>query len=186
MRSYFLYRTKKNCIHLRALSKYQYMQFTSIWCLVQHLPWTFTFRIMLAATVIHSPILEPTRHQLRITTSNHNLVWYISLLSCWLGGVLPRLKYLFINNPAIKHYFHGMWFKSMVKAPQYAIYKHLVYGPTFGNAWDIYISDNANSNSDSFAHLRTYEAPKESQHPTTILSGASHFSPDDWEVFYLG
>ena len=81
MRSYFLYRTKKNCIHLRALSKYQNMQFTSIWCLVQHLPWTFTFRIMLAAIVIHSPILEPTRHQ-----KNHNiqpqscLVHFTSLL----------------------------------------------------------------------------------------------------------
>ena len=59
-----------------------------------------------------------------------------------------------------------------------------MFGPTF--AVDIYISDNANSNSDSFAHLRTYEAPKESQDPYTILSGASHFSPDDWEVFYLG
>ncbi|CAH3158324.1 unnamed protein product, partial [Pocillopora meandrina] len=77
-------------------------------------------------------------------------------------------------------------FKSIIKAPQYAIYKHLVYGPTFGHAWDIYISDNANSIGYSFAHFRTYEAPKESQDPITILSGASHFSPDDWEVFYLG
>ena len=65
MRSYFLYGTKKNCIHLRALSKYHIMQFTSIWCMVQHLemPGTFTFRTMLTATVIHSSILEPTRHQ---------------------------------------------------------------------------------------------------------------------------
>ena len=75
-------------------------------------------------------------------------------------------------------------FKSIIKAPHNAIYKHLVFGPTF--ALDIYISDNANSNSYSFAYLRTYEAPKESQDPYTILSGASHFSPDDWEVFYLG
>ena len=77
-------------------------------------------------------------------------------------------------------------FKSMVLQSQYAIYRHQGYGPTFGNGWDIYISDNANSNSYSFAYLRTYEAPKESQDPTTILSGALHFSPDDWEVFYLG
>ena len=65
MRSYFLYGTKKNCIHLRAWSKHHNMQFTSIWYMVQHLemPGTFTFRTMLTATVIHSPILEPTRHQ---------------------------------------------------------------------------------------------------------------------------
>lgn len=65
IRSYFLYGTKKNCIHLRALSKHHNMQFTSIWCMVQHLdmPGTFTFRTMLTASVIHSPILEPTRHQ---------------------------------------------------------------------------------------------------------------------------
>ena len=81
MRSYFLYGTKKNCIHLRALSKHHNVQFTSIWCMVQHLPWTFTFRIMLTATVIHSPILEPTRHQ-----KNHKiqpqscLVHFTSLL----------------------------------------------------------------------------------------------------------
>ena len=77
-------------------------------------------------------------------------------------------------------------FKSMVLQSQYAIYRHQGYGPTFGNGWDIYISDNANSNSYSFTYLRTYEAPKESQDPTTILSGTFHFSPDDWEVFYLG
>ena len=61
-----------------------------------------------------------------------------------------------------------------------------MHGPTFGNGWDIYISDNANINSYSFALLSAYETPKELQDPTTTLAGTTNFSPDDWEVFYLG
>ena len=45
---------------------------------------------------------------------------------------------------------------------------------------------NANINSYSFALLSAYETPKELQDPTTILAGTTNFSPDDWEVFYLG
>ena len=67
MRSYFLYETKKNCIHLRAWSKKHTcnMQFTRIWRMVQHLDLarTFTFRIMLTVTIIHTPTLTTTRHQ---------------------------------------------------------------------------------------------------------------------------
>ena len=76
----------------------------------------------------------------------------------------------------------------MIKEPhlQHAIYKHLAYGPTFGPGGDIYISDNANSNNDLNAQLSYYETPKGANTPATILSGTQHFSPDDWEVFYLG
>nr|XP_058950220.1 neurogenic locus notch homolog protein 2-like [Pocillopora verrucosa] len=77
-------------------------------------------------------------------------------------------------------------FKSMVITPQLAIYKYEEYGPTFGGGWDIYISDNANSNNGSYTHLSCYETPKGANTPATILSGTPHFSPDDWEVFYLG
>ena len=69
---------------------------------------------------------------------------------------------------------------------KYAIYKHLAYGPTFGLGWDIYISNNSNSNNESYTYLSHYETPKGANKPTTILSGTQHFSPDDWEVFYLG
>ena len=79
-------------------------------------------------------------------------------------------------------------FKSMIKEThlQYAIYKHPANGPTFGPGTDIYISDNANSNNNSYTHLHYYETPKGANTPATILSGTPHFSPDDWEVFYLG
>ena len=65
MRSYFLYGTKKNCIHLRAWSQRNMLQFTRNRPMVQHLEMagTFTFRIMLTATMIHTPILATTRHQ---------------------------------------------------------------------------------------------------------------------------
>ena len=74
----------------------------------------------------------------------------------------------------------------MVITPENAIYRCQGCGPTFGCAWDIYISDNANSNNDSYTYLSCYETPKGANTPATILSGTPHFSPDDWEVFYLG
>ena len=74
----------------------------------------------------------------------------------------------------------------MVLQSQYAIYRDQGYGPIFGNGHDIYISDNSNSNNDSYNNLHNYETPKGANKPTTILSGTKYFSPDDWEVFYLG
>ena len=74
----------------------------------------------------------------------------------------------------------------MVLKSQYAIYRDQGYGPTFGVGWAIYISDNSNSNNDSYTYLKNYETPKGANKPTTILSGTQYFSPDDWEVFYLG
>ncbi|PFX22723.1 Neurogenic locus notch-like protein 4 [Stylophora pistillata] len=80
-------------------------------------------------------------------------------------------------------------FKSMVLVSAYAIYRDSNRGPTFGNGWDIYISNNANSNNNSYADFASdgyYETPKGVQDLTTILAGSLYFSPDDWEVFYLG
>nr|XP_058967418.1 neurogenic locus notch homolog protein 1-like [Pocillopora verrucosa] len=77
-------------------------------------------------------------------------------------------------------------FKSMVKTGKNAIYKDSTHGPTFGSGRDIYIADNANSNNNSFTLPSDFETPKGANEPTTILAGTQHFSPDDWEVFYLG
>ena len=74
----------------------------------------------------------------------------------------------------------------MVITPQNAIYRCQGCGPIFGNGWDIYISDNANSNNDSHNNLNNYETPKGANTPATILAGTYYFSPNDWEVFYLG
>ena len=51
---------------------------------------------------------------------------------------------------------------------------------------DIYIVNNANSNSRSYADLFwPYPAPAAVQDPGTILAGTEYFSPDEVEVFYL-
>ena len=71
-----------------------------------------------------------------------------------------------------------------VRSPGGAIYRRSGSGPWFVD--DIYIANNANSNSDSAAGLgRYYPVPAAVQDPDTILAGTYHFSPDEVEVFYL-
>ena len=75
-------------------------------------------------------------------------------------------------------------FVSEVRRPDRAIDRGSWYGPVFGI--DIYIANNANSNSHSLARLdRDYPAPAAVQDPDTILAGTENFSPDEVEVFYL-
>ena len=71
-----------------------------------------------------------------------------------------------------------------MRRPDFAIYRRSDYGPHFGV--DIYIVNNANSKSDSYAGLVwAYPAPAAVQDPDTILAGTLLFSPDEVEVFYL-
>ena len=73
--------------------------------------------------------------------------------------------------------------------PSYAIYRISGYGPTFGAGRDIYISNNANSNTNSdtnFGNGNSYSVPSGVQSKYTILAGTSNFTPDEVEVFYLG
>ncbi|KAL9961767.1 hypothetical protein ACROYT_G030783 [Oculina patagonica] len=78
-------------------------------------------------------------------------------------------------------------FKSMVTSPSVAIRFRTRYGPTFGGGHDIYISDNANSNTNSYANFGSYySVPSGVQDRTTILAGTNKFTPDEVEVFYLG
>ena len=75
-------------------------------------------------------------------------------------------------------------FVSEVRWPDGAIYRASWYGPVFGD--DIYIANNANSNSNSVARLGGYyPAPAAVQDRHTILAGTYFFSPDEVEVFYL-
>ena len=78
-------------------------------------------------------------------------------------------------------------FKSMVTSSVYAIYRGSGHGPTFGAGYDIYIADNANSNTDSYTNFgHSYSVPSRVQDPHTILAGTNKFTPDEVEVFYLG
>ena len=66
-----------------------------------------------------------------------------------------------------------------------AIYRSSYYGPRF--AFGVFISDNADSNSNSRARLGyRYSVPPAVQDQYTVLAGTSgNFSPDEVEVFYL-
>lgn len=77
-------------------------------------------------------------------------------------------------------------FKSIVTDPPTAIYRDSENGPSFG--WcDICIENNANNNTDSRTNFGdSYSIPSGVQNELTILAGSRLFSPDDWEVFYLG
>ncbi len=78
-------------------------------------------------------------------------------------------------------------FKSMVTSAQYAIYRSSGYGPTFGAGHNIYIADNANSNTNSYTNFGTYySVPSGVKDRKTILAGTYNFTPDEVEVFYLG
>ena len=77
---------------------------------------------------------------------------------------------------------------SEVRWPNRAIVRWSGYGPVFGSRFGsgIYIVNNANSNSRSYASLGWYyPAPAAVQDPNTILAGTEYFSPDEVEVFYL-
>ena len=96
------------------------------------------------------------------------------------GSTSNAFIFSLINNEGLAP------FKSMVKNPSYAIYRHSSYGPIFGNGNDIYISNNANSNTNSFTNFGSYySVPSGVQDRRTILAGTYMFTPDEVEVFYL-
>ena len=75
--------------------------------------------------------------------------------------------------------------ESLPTNPSKAIYRYLGYGPLFGG-FDIYIANNANSNTNSYTSFGTsYSVPSGVQDRRTILAGTYFFSPDEVEVFYL-
>ena len=70
-----------------------------------------------------------------------------------------------------------------------SIYCSSGYGPTFGGGFDIYISNYASSNSNSYTSLgSTYSPPSGysygSTFAKTFLAGSQHFTPDEVETFY--
>jgi len=71
----------------------------------------------------------------------------------------------------------------------YSIYSCSSYGPTFGNGHDIYIANNAASNTNSYTYLGiNYNPPRGyssgSSSTRSFLAGSYKFRPDEVEVFY--
>jgi len=78
-----------------------------------------------------------------------------------------------------------------VKLTQYqnqhrAMYHRSDYGPTFGGGHDIYVSNNALSNSASYTYCgHTYSVPSGySTGYCGFFTGGRYFTPTDIEVFY--
>ncbi len=60
------------------------------------------------------------------------------------------------------------------------------FGPVFGQGFDIGISDNAASNTRSYANFgHTYQLPSGVSERKTILAGTIKFTPSQVEVFYI-
>ena len=70
-----------------------------------------------------------------------------------------------------------------------SIYDQRSYGPTFGGGYDIYTSNYASSNRNSYSNLGwTYSPPSgysySSTFAGTFLAGSYSFTPDEVEAFY--
>jgi len=65
-------------------------------------------------------------------------------------------------------------------------FRHSGYGPTFGGGNDIYIANNANSNTNSHTNFDgSYLVPSGVQDKQTILAGTKKFTPYEVEVLSL-
>ena len=72
---------------------------------------------------------------------------------------------------------------------EYSVRFRSSYGPTFGGGFDIYISNSASSNSNSYSQLgHTYRPPRGHSYGSTFartfLAGTDPFTPDEVETFY--
>lgn len=65
-----------------------------------------------------------------------------------------------------------------------AIYCNYTSGPSFGAGCDLYISDDANTDNETYSSLgHTYQLPSGQQ--STFFTGARNFTVTDYEVFGL-
>ena len=72
--------------------------------------------------------------------------------------------------------------KMKVKPSSYAIYSDISYGPTFGEGHDFYISDQSNTNTDSYSYISSYEMPDFGS-SSSFLAGTSYFKTFEIEVY---
>ena len=87
------------------------------------------------------------------------------------------------NKDNLKQFKAAVYRKS-----QYALYHYSGYGPVFGG--DLIISNNANSNTDSYTNFGdTYQPPPGyttgAVNTKALLAGTLYFTPSEVEVFYL-
>jgi hypothetical protein len=76
------------------------------------------------------------------------------------------------ENGRVNKYYNNIY-------PQYSMFDHMSYGPTFGGGHDLYISDRCNQNNYNYNNKHSYEAERSS------LFGVNSFKVDDIEVYSI-
>jgi hypothetical protein len=71
-----------------------------------------------------------------------------------------------------------------------AIDRYSGYGPIFGGGFDLYIADNAGSNTNSYTYFGYTYQPPPAYNPgktstSSLLPGSLYFTPSQIEVLYL-
>jgi hypothetical protein len=72
----------------------------------------------------------------------------------------------------------------------WAIYRYSGYGPIFGRGWDLYIANNAGSNTASYTRFGySYQPPPgynlDESKTSSLLPGSYQFTPLQIETLYL-
>ena len=88
------------------------------------------------------------------------------------GYIADSTAFLFSFDTNIKY---------KVNTPNYAIYCHHQYGPTFGNGHDIHIANYGPQNNSSFTNGMAY--PLESQY--ALNKGIKNFTVKNYEVYQI-
>jgi hypothetical protein len=83
-------------------------------------------------------------------------------------------------------------FKTPLKSVDsgHALYCHSTHAPTFGGGYDLYIVNDAKSNTNSYTNFGwAYQAPSGytygQANTRSLLAGSYHFTPSEVEVLYL-
>ena len=151
---------------------------------------------------VHEP-LSCVQVPLRLTTE---YLWQVSIGTMSLNMTLLFHPYFLVGSGSGYRYDSNAFLFSLVNKPGWApvklpqtgkdssnrrksIFDGRSNGPIFGGAYDIYISNYASSNRNSYSHLGwTYSPPSGysygSTFAETFLAGSKNFTPDEVETFY--
>ena len=120
-----------------------------------------------------------------------SLSWYWCHVSCYLQVkvVTYHAKRLFCSHLVNPFRLGPAKMPVILQLKQYAMRCCSSHGPVFGggtvgDVHDLFISDNANTNTISSSHLgKTYQWPQEGQQ--FLFTGGPKFTVTDYEVFGL-
>jgi hypothetical protein len=115
-----------------------------------------------------------------------NMIKYVKTIFYVITGSWQQAPGSFIFSLRNKENFPPFKARLKSQGDSHAIYGGSGYGPTFGLGHDLYISNNAASDTSSYTNFDyTYQPPSGVSSSNTILAGTHYFTPSEIEVFYL-